>query len=55
MVSFTSKAFSLAWHKVHDTPLEERSRLSLDPRLDAALNVTHAGIVIFAQGFFRFA
>ena len=55
MVSFTSKAFSLAWHKVHDTPLEESGRLSLDPRLNAALNVIHASIVIFAQRFFRFA
>ena len=46
IVSFT---FSPAWHKVHDTPLEESSRLSLDPRLDAALNVIHASIVIVAQ------
>ena len=28
--------------KVPDIPLEESSRLSLDPRLDAALNVIHA-------------
>ena len=55
IVSFTSNAFSQAWHKVHDTPLEESSRLSLDPRLDAALNVIHACLVIFAQRFFRFA
>ena len=39
IVSFTSNAFLPAWHKVHDTPPEESSRLSLDPRLDAALNV----------------
>ena len=55
VVSFTSNAFSPAWHKVHDTPLEESSRLSLDTRLDAALNVIHASIVISAQRFFRFA
>ena len=55
IVSFTSNAFSPAWHKVHYTPLEESSRLSLDPRLDAAPNVIHASIVIFAQRFFMFA
>ena len=58
IVSFTSNAFSPAWHKVHDTadnPLEESSSLSLDPRLDAALNVIHASIVIFALRFFKFA
>ena len=55
IVSFTSNAFSPAWHKVHDTPLEESSRLSFDPCLDAALNVIHASIVIIAQRFFKFA
>ena len=55
IVSFASNAFSQAWHKVHDNPLEDSSRLSLDPRLNAALNVIHASIVIFAQRFFRFA
>ena len=57
IVSFTSNAFSPAWHKVHDTLLEESSRLSLDTRLDAALNVIHTSIpvVIFAQRFFKFA
>ena len=55
IVSFTSNAFSPAWHKVHDTSLEESSRLSLDTRLDAALNVIHTSIVIFAQRFFKFA
>ena len=54
IVSFTSNAFAPAWHKVHDTPLEESSRLSLDPRLDAALNVIHTSIAIFAQRFFKF-
>ena len=55
IVFFTINAFSPAWHKVHDTPLEESSRLSLDPRLDAELNVIHASIVIFVQRFFRCA
>ena len=55
IVSFTSNAFSPAWHKVHDTPLEESSRFSLDSRLDAALHVIHTSIVIIAQRFFKFA
>ena len=55
IVSLTSNAFSPEGHKVHHIPLEESSRLSLDPRLDAALNVIHAKIVIIAQRFFRFA
>ena len=55
IVSFTSNAFLPALHEVHDTPLEESGRLSLDPRLDAALSVIHASIVISAQQLFRFA
>ena len=55
IVSFTSKTFLPVCHKVHDTPLKESSRFSLDPRLDAALNVIHSFIAIFAQRFFRFA
>ena len=55
IVSFTSNAFSPAWHKVHDTPLEESSRFSLDPRLDAALHVILTSIVIITQRFFKFA
>ena len=55
IVSFTSNAFSPAWHKVHDSPLEESRRLSLDTHLDAALNVIHTSLVIFAQRFFKFA
>ena len=55
IVSFTSNAFPPAWHNVHDSPLEESSRLSLDPRLNAVLDVIHASIVIFALRFFGFA
>ena len=53
IVFFTNNAFSPSWHKVHDTPLEKICRLSLDPRLDAALNVIHSSLVIFAQRFSR--